>query len=26
VVCLYRDESGIWSLHWIIVPQILPDQ
>ena len=24
VVCLFRDESGIWSLKWIIVPQILP--
>ena len=24
VVCLFRDESGIWSLQWIIVPQILP--
>ena len=24
VVCLLRDESGIWSLQWIIVPQILP--
>ena len=24
VVCLLRDESGIWSLQWIIIPQILP--
>jgi phosphohistidine phosphatase len=24
VVCLFRDESGIWSLQWIIIPQILP--
>jgi len=24
VVCLFRDESGIWSMSWIIIPQILP--
>ena len=24
VVCLFRDESGIWALQWIIIPQILP--
>lgn len=23
VVCLKRNESGIWSLQWIIVPQII---
>jgi phosphohistidine phosphatase len=23
VVCLARNESGIWSLQWIIVPQII---
>ena len=26
VVCLFRDESGIWSLRWIIIPQILPKE
>ena len=26
VVCLFRDESGIWSLQWIIIPQILPQE
>jgi phosphohistidine phosphatase len=24
VVCLERDESGIWSILWIIVPPIIP--
>jgi phosphohistidine phosphatase len=24
VVCLFRDESGVWSVQWIIVPDILP--
>jgi len=23
VVCLARNESGIWSLQWIVVPQII---
>jgi len=26
VVCLFRDESRIWSLQWIIIPQILPQE
>jgi phosphohistidine phosphatase len=24
VVCLARNESGIWSLQWIVVPEIIP--
>ena len=24
VVCLERNESGIWSINWIIVPRVLP--
>jgi phosphohistidine phosphatase len=24
VICLYKNESGIWSIIWMIVPQILP--
>ena len=24
VVCLYKNESGIWSIIWMIIPQILP--
>jgi phosphohistidine phosphatase len=24
VVCLYRDESGIWVVRWLVVPQIVP--
>jgi len=23
IVCLGRDESGIWSLHWMVTPQLL---
>ena len=23
VVCLGKDESGTWSIHWMVIPQIL---
>jgi phosphohistidine phosphatase len=25
VVCLNRDESGIWVIRWIVIPQIVPE-
>jgi phosphohistidine phosphatase len=25
IVCLNRDESGIWVVRWLVVPQILPE-
>jgi phosphohistidine phosphatase len=24
IVCLGRDDKGLWSLHWMITPEILP--
>jgi phosphohistidine phosphatase len=24
VICLYKNESGIWSIIWMIIPQLLP--
>lgn len=24
VVCLYKNESGIWSIIWMIIPQLIP--
>jgi phosphohistidine phosphatase len=23
ILCLGKDESGLWSVHWMIIPQIL---
>jgi len=25
VVCIFRNESGIYSIHWVIIPAIIPD-
>jgi phosphohistidine phosphatase len=24
IVCLARNESGVWTMQWIVIPQILP--
>jgi phosphohistidine phosphatase len=26
VLCLFKDESGIWTTKWMLVPQIIPEQ
>ena len=23
IVCLFRDESGVWSIRWMVIPEIL---
>jgi len=25
VICLFRNESGIWSIHWVVIPAIVPE-
>jgi phosphohistidine phosphatase len=25
VICLSKDESGIWSTHWMLIPSVIPE-